>query len=299
MTTDLENLIFNDIPDPDDRPLPDLIIDHLGGAIQFIDRDDGTRLYRLVDWVYEITGSTNKQRHLPWVKLKAKLSASYSSRDVPKWNTLTIETSGGTQTADFTTADGLYAITQRMSDRSKTVRLVKDYLAKAGVLVDDLRRDPARAYEIAAEPYRQMGKSEDWIEARLKGKISRKRFMTALRNAVSEMLQDWHYATATNDMYLGLWNRTAAQLREEMDLPAKASLRDNQSHIALLYLTLAEATATEALAGREEITWDYAREIVKEIAAMIGAQARQTGQKLGIDIATGRKLVNPPDPNSC
>ncbi len=47
----------------DNRPLPELIIEHLGGTMMYVDQPDGTRLYRVVDWVYEIKGSSAKERN--------------------------------------------------------------------------------------------------------------------------------------------------------------------------------------------------------------------------------------------
>jgi hypothetical protein len=54
----------------------------------------------------------------------------------------------------------------------------------------------------AIERYRREGKSEEWIQMRVASKIARERFTTALRQAVIEELESWHYGVATNDIYL-------------------------------------------------------------------------------------------------
>ena len=289
-TSDLERLITSGIPDPDNRPLPELVIDHLGGGIQYIDRD-GQRLYRVVDWVYEVSGSKAQRRNMPWLKLKEKLNREGDFKVMQILHPLEIQTAGGPQTTDFTTAEGLYSITQRMSDSSSTVKLVKSYLSKAGVFTDDLRRDPSSAADLTIEHYRRLGRDEQWINARLDGKIHRKVFIAALKDAVAETLQSWQYGVATNDLYEGLWQRTAAQLRGEMHLDESANVRDYQPRLALIYQTLAEATAAEAMGNQQSLEWEHARQIVQRVAHLIGQQAQQTGQLLGIDIATGHKLI--------
>lgn len=203
---------------------------------------------------------------------------------------------------DFTDENGLYLITQRMSDRSATVRKVKKYLADAGVLVDTVRREPEKVISLGAidpdtaldaviQRYRELGKDDRWIQARLEGKIKRNQFTAALNEAVVEILTRRHYAIATDDIYLGLWKRTSAHLKTELNVPKNASLRDHQPRLALHYQGIAEEVAAQKLGDRAELTWNEARYIIKTVAAFIGEQAQATSQLLQMDIATGRPLL--------
>jgi hypothetical protein len=291
----------------DDRPLPEIVIGNLGGSMLHIDRD-GTRYYRVIDWVYEVLGSKAKARHNPWRDLKKSIekgvenfaslenadekgqSKGGENRNTP-WIALEYETDGGPQTSDFATDEGLYWITQHMSNRSKTVRDVKEFLASAGVFVDKARRNPGLLIDAAVSRYQQLGKEETWIRERLEGKVSRRQFTDALTEACAEILQSWQYGAATNTIYTGLWQRTSAKLREDMNLPASKSLRDSLPGIALTYLRIAEQTAALSLGQRQELTFNEAQSIVEKVARMIGQQAEQTSQYLGIDLPTGQPLL--------
>jgi hypothetical protein len=125
----------------DNRPLPEIVISNLDGQIAYIDTLDGQRLYSVRDWVYYVSASKNKNQSAPWSDLKKAISKHSEFKVSEIIRVLEIETPGGKQATDFTNEQGLYAITQRMSDRSGMVRAVKQYLADAGVLVDEIRRD--------------------------------------------------------------------------------------------------------------------------------------------------------------
>lgn len=302
-------VLFHGDEDGDDsRPLPEIIVGDLGGEMLHIDRD-GVRYYRVLDWIYEVSGSKSKQRHTPWRDLKKSIekggenfaplanadekgqSKGGEKRNAP-WMSLEYQTDGGPQTSDFATDEGLYWITQHMSNRSQTVREVKAYLAKAGVFVDQIRREPESLVDATIDAYRLRGKSDGWIAERLDGMVTRKLFTEALVAAVAYELKAHHFAQATNDIYEGLWNRTALMLRREMNIPDRARLRDNMPRLALSYLNIAEETASMALGQQQEITFTQAREIVQRVAGMIGQQAQMTSRLLGIDLPTGRPLLD-------
>jgi hypothetical protein len=150
--------------------------------------------------------------------------------------------------------------------------------------------EPDDAIDAAIEEYRRRGKSDAWINARITGKIKRKMFTSALNAAIAEM-QDIYYALATNEVYQGLWQRTAEMLRSEMGISPNKSLRDHQPTLALTYQGIAEEVSAQKLGNRSELEWDEAQQIVREVSGIIGTQARATGEYLGVDLATGKPLL--------
>jgi hypothetical protein len=56
--------------------------------------------------------------------------------------------------------------------------------------------------------------------------------------------QGMEFALCTNEIDTALWGGTAAQLKDRMGLPAKASLRDNVDNIRLTDLDFTESLAT-------------------------------------------------------
>jgi hypothetical protein len=61
--------------------------------------------------------------------------------------------------------------------------------------------------------------------------------------------------------------------------------------LALHYQGIAEEVSAQKLGQREELEWNEARQIVQEVAAFIGRQAKETSQLLQMDLATGRALL--------
>lgn len=285
----------------DERPLPEIVIENLRGTLTYIETPEG-RVYSVRDWVYYLSASKNKNLSAPWSDLKKSIMRHSDFKVSEILRVLEIETLGGKQAMDFTDENGLYLITQRMTDKSSTVRIVKKYLADAGVFADDVRREPESivlsgainpdtAIDAAINAYRAQGKDDRWIQARIEGKIKRHMFTAALNAAVADILTRRHYATATDDIYRGLWNRTAAYLKQELELPKSASLCDHQPRLALHYQGIAEEVAANKLGQRSELLWEEARLIVKNVAVFIGKQARDTSLLLGMDIATGKALL--------
>lgn len=125
---------------------------------------------------------------------------------------------------------------------------------------------------------------------RINTKIQRLAFTSALGAAVAEIAQS-HYGQATNEIYFGLWRRTAKKLREEMGLKKNANLRDHQPMAALFYQGLAEDACARELGEYQELTWGQALYIIQDAAHFIGKQARAYGQRYGVDLATGKLIA--------
>lgn len=290
--SDLQNYI-NGNPDPDDRPLPEIVMADIGAPFTWIDNDEGERLFRVSDWVYGVSGSSAKNRRNPWIKLKKRLSEDPNLRGVLFCHPLALETAGGKQFVDFATAEQLYAITQRMSDRSPVTQEIKAYLAKAGVIVDEQRIAEQQKSDKRIDKYRDMGKSESWIDARIGGIYTRDQFTSTLRRTVLRF-KNQYYGIATNDIYQGLWGKVAAELREDFGYEPtdRIEVRDHLTELALDYVRIAERICTRKLGDERMVNWDKAREIVKLVAHAIGKQVQATSELLGMDIPTGKPLLD-------
>jgi hypothetical protein len=277
-----------------DAPLPLLVAQRWGFPLQFheIEREYH---YSIQDWIRGLTVDSDSR--ILWAKMKDKMLISV--QHLPY-----IAEDGKTYQMDFTNDMGLYLIAQnlRATNNRPQLKEIKDFLAKAGAFTDLVRRkpetvltsgaiDPDQAIDAAIEEYRRRGKSDGWINARLTGKVKRKMFTAALKAAIADIME-FHFALATNEIYEGLWGRTADYLKEELGLPAKASLRDNQPTLALTYQGIAEEVSAKKLGDKSELEWEEARQIVRAVADLIGLQAQETGRYLGVDLATDRPLLD-------
>jgi hypothetical protein len=198
---------------------------------------------------------------------------------------------GKTYQMDYADAQTLYGITQRISANTGLRNDILAFLAKAGVLADDIRRNPSAALEAGVSGLQSAGKDEQWIATRAQSVIARNHFTAALRDAIPEITSR-DFARATNDLYLGLWGRVASELKNEMGLKPTASLRDHQPTEALAYLILAESVIKDHLGKRRTLTIEEAQDIVQEVAHFIGQQAEATSRLLGRDIATNKPLLS-------
>jgi DNA-damage-inducible protein D len=148
---------------------------------------------------------------------------------------------------------------------------MKMWLAQVGAERLEEIQDPElglfRSFDRTVEQYREQGKPEVWIKARVEGIITRNKFVEALKIAVLDA-PSTIYAEATEKVYKGLWRRTTAQLRGELNIDKKQNLRDHFGKYALIYTSLAENLATDSLGDAEIVTEKAAMDIVWEVAQM-------------------------------
>jgi len=173
----------------------------------------------------------------------------------------------------------------------------KIWLAQVGKERLDETGDPElglfRSFDRAVEQYRVEGKSESWIEARVQGIVTCKAFVDALKIAVIQA-PPTIYLQTTEKLYRGLWERTTAQLRGDLQIDAKANPRDHFGKYALIYTRIAEELCTEKLEQADTVSMTMAMEIVWKVAKTIGKQAKEVSEILGYDLVTEEPLLPKP-----
>jgi len=178
---------------------------------------------------------------------------------------------------------------------SPKVEPMKMWLAQVGAERLEETQDPElglfRSFDRAVEQYKIEGKSEDWIKTRVEGIITRNQFVEALKQAVLNA-PSTIYAESTEKIYNGLWNRTTAQLRGELNISPKANLRDHFGKYALIYTSLAEQIAKDKLGEAQTVSVEIAMNIVWGVAKLISIQAAATSEALGYDLVTEKPLLS-------
>ncbi len=192
------------------------------------------------------------------------------------------------------TEEALRIIQSIHSPKTEPLKL---WLAQVGAERLEETQDPElglfRSFDRAVEQYRIQGKPEGWIKARVEGIITRNRFVEALKIAVLNA-PPTIYADATEKVYKGLWKRTTAQLRGELQINKNENLRDHFGKYALIYTSLAEQLATDKLGESETVAETTAMEIVWSVAKLISVQAKATSEALGYDLVTEKPLLPNP-----
>lgn len=242
----------------DKRTVPLIVADKWRFPLAYIDQDGNADhyLYAGSDWFQGLGGSRNHwtrtrdDLHLSTVKLP------YVARD------------GKTYQIDFLTQEQLYqvAIEMRPMKKRPQLELIRAYLAKAGVFADKARRDPK------------------WAAARLEGQVARSAFTDALSENVTDLTRS-DYATATNDVYRGVFHREASELKQALHAD---KVRDHMSTPALMYLGIAEWASGQRIGEEGAITFSEARNIIRDESGIVGEQVEDFEHRFGIDIVTGK-----------
>ena len=234
----------------DDRPLPERIAAHYGFSLaSYDDLEHGKRFYAIRDWIAGVAQAADPGDF--WKKLKkrvAKAGIDWGDMISP------FPYKGSRRLVDHGVAETLYQITQRMDANTGRRNEVLAYLAKAGVVLDEMYRDPDKADEIAVlmrekKEYRKLrseGFSHEealqWIRVRDYG-IGKRRLITDIwvnRHARN------HIGTLTNKISQVVHGKTATMRKKEMGL-AKHDTPRNYDAAADLLLTAMTEMASGAL----------------------------------------------------
>lgn len=190
-----------------------------------------------------------------------------------------------------TTEEALRLIQSIPSPKAEPLKL---WLAQVGTQRFEETEDPElglfRSLDRTVEEYRRVGKPDSWIAFRVEGIVTRKRFVEALRNAVIDELPTM-YAHTTDQLYKGLWKRTTAQLRAELDITPKQNPRDHFGKYALMYTRMAEELSADRLNDAETVTLKAAMDIVWDAAKLFHNQAKELADSVGYDLVTEKPLL--------
>jgi hypothetical protein len=282
----------------DNTPLPLIVANRWNFPLAHMQTDDGM-VYAVQDWMRGLTGEEDTRYLLAKFKKTDAGQRMWNSSQRMPYKT----PNGRTHQRDYVSDKGLYLIAQylRVTQDRPMLDEVRRFLAAAGAFADEVRRDPDKIVESVNNPdklleafisyHRRRGMDDRWIQMRIDSKIKRNKFTAALSEFIRETLTRRHYATATDDVYKGLWGRTAATLRKELELPKGENLRDYQPTIGLHYQGIVEEVCAKKLGDREELSWLEARDIILRMATIIGRQAEETSELMEMDLATGKPLL--------
>lgn len=249
------------------------------------DKDKEEYYFSVVDVISALTNSNTPKRY--WSDLKIKLN-NEGSQLYEKIVRLKMKAQDGKlRQTDTLDTEGIFRLIESVpSPKAEPFKL---WLAKLGRQKVDEIFDPSKGIDEMIDLYIKKGYSLEWIEARIKAIINRKKLTKVWNN--NGIKDGVEYAILTNTIYEEWSGMNAKQYKEYKGI-RKENLRDNMSKIEVILTDLGEA-ATEELAKKHK---PLGLEENKKIAKL-GGHAAKTAKEdleknLGETVITSNNNLN-------
>ncbi|MBZ0282870.1 MAG: hypothetical protein K8L97_19175 [Anaerolineae bacterium] len=214
---------FFELDDDEKIPLPLLVAKKWKFNLTCIESADGY-LYSTHDWIYGLTKTTNVRAIWADFKRRTNLMELLASTQQLPYK----HSNGKTYQMDFTTDKGLYLIAQHLRVTKSRPELdeIKQYLAKAGVFVDEARLNPEAAAEVLDNvaynrEYNKLlaegfspDEAKEWLDVRFKSKKQR-RIITAIWN-IRGINTPKDFADLTNQIHRVALGLTATRHKRQL-----------------------------------------------------------------------------------
>ena len=243
--------------------------------------------FSVVDVVGVLTDNDYTKSRNYWKWLKNKLT-SEGCELVSNTNQLKMRAQDGKmRQTDVLDTEGIFRLIESIP--SPKAEPFKVWLSRLGKERIDEAFDPEIAIKRAINYYRNMGYTDKWIEARLKGILDRNKLTDVWKeNGINE---NYEYAILTNEIYKS-WSGMKASEYKDFKGIRKESLRDNMTDIEVALTDLGEI-ATRELSKEHK---PYGLEQNKKIAQAGGEVAKiardDLEQKLGKSVISSQNSLN-------
>ena len=167
----------------------------------------------------------------------------------------------------------------------------KQWLAEVGKERLEELEDPELAISRAIYTYRKKGRSEAWINQRLKSIEVRKELTDEWER--SGVKASFEYASLT-DIISRAWSGMTTRQYKDLKGLHKENLRDNMSNLELILNMLAEATTTELSREKNPQGYQESAEIAQQGGEIAGETRKQIENKTGKPICTPEHGVSLP-----
>lgn len=232
------------------------------------DKEKEDYYFSVVDVISVLTESPNPRHY--WVVLKSRLKTE-GSELVTFCDQLKMKSSDGKYyKTDVLDTEGIFRLIESVP--SKNAEPFKLWLAKLGRQEVDNIYDPSKGIDKMIDYYLRKGYSLEWIEARIKAIINRKK----LTNTWSEngIEKEYEYAILTNEIYK-TWSGMSAQDYKEYKGIRKESLRDNMTDVEVILTDLGEVATRELAKKHKPIGLEDNKQIAR-VGGNVALDARNS-----------------------
>ena len=238
--------------------------------------------YSVVDVIEAMTDSERPRKY--WNDLKTKLVHEEGFKQLSEnIGQLKMPSSDGKLYAtDAANVETLLRIVQSIP--SPKAELIKRWLARTGYERIQESQNPDIAIKRAITDYKLKGYSDEWIEARIGGKLTR---VELTSEWAKRGIKGQEYATLTNAVHEGTFEISVKQHEEYKQLTRRGQLREHMTSTELLFTRLGEVSAKNISVARN------AQGLAdNQIAANDGGQIAGNARR-ALDRQTGGRVVSP------
>lgn len=241
--------------------------------------------FSVIDVIGVLTDSVDKQAY--WRKLKQRLS-NEGSETVTSCHVLKMMAKDGKmRDTDTLDTEGIFRLIESVP--SPKAEPFKVWLAKLGREKVDEIFDPSKGIDQMIDFYLKKGYTLEWIEARIKAIISRKKLTKVWQeNGITENSE---YAMLTNEIYKTWSGMTASEYKKYKNI-RKENLRDNMSDIEVALTDIGEITTRDIARNEKPIGYKDNR----KVAIRGGEVARKTKEfyeeATGLSAITNENALN-------
>ena len=242
---------------------------------------DGEWMFSIVDVIGAITDSDRPSGY--WTDLKSKMLKNEGFDELyDNIGKLPMPSADGKlRPTEVANTETLFRIIQSIS--SPKAEPIKRWLAKVGFERIQETQDPELAIKRAILTYQLQGRSDDWIEKRVRSIVSRK-----------ELTREWQKRGASEDKDYALLSNIISQetfgvgpkRHKELKGLSSQNLRDHMTDLELILTMLGETTSTTITKQRDAQGLHQLGQAAKAGGAIAGGARKQ------IENETGQKVVS-------
>lgn len=193
---------------------------------------------------------------------------------------LKMQTAGGPQKINCADIKGIFRIIQSVP--SKKAEPIKQWLAKIGQERIQEMADPSSAIDRARETYKQLGRSEKWIQQRMTGQETRNKLTDYWAN--HEITESEEFAILTNIIHQE-WSGLSVKEHKNLKGLKSQNLRDHMSEAELIFTALAELS-TRQVAENTDANGMQENKTAAQIGGNIAKRAKEDFEE-----RTGKKVI--------
>jgi len=244
--------------------------------------------FSIIDVIAILTESNNPRRY--WSDLKIKLidDEGFSQLYEKIVQLKLTSTDGKKYNTDCANIETIFRIIQSVP--SKKAEPIKQWLAKVGHERIQEMADPSTAIDRARDTYKQLGRSDKWIQQRMSGQETRNKLTDYWKD--HEINKPEEFAILTNIIHKE-WSGLTVKEHKNLKNLKSQNLRDHMSEAELIFTALAEL-ATRQVAEKDSASGLEENSYAAKTGGNIAKRAKEdfenrTGQK----VVTGDNFLPP------